>query len=422
MLSIVKCRGAKAKAKPYKLTDSSGLYLEVRPSGGKFWRVRYEVVVAGKRLERLYTLGDFVLAPNAESPESATQRQAGGRYTLAEARLERDRVRGLVRQGLCPTQERKRLQGLRREESATTLELVAEEWVALQAWEDITKARRLQMLQRIVFPHIGRLSLKNITSKHVLELLKLAAVNNGPTVAAEAKRTLSRVFGHAIATLRLELDPVGPLRGALPTNKTQHKRPLSREEVGSLLNAIRGYDRNHQTVAAFLLMWLTLCRPNEAVGATWAEIDFDNALWRIPAERMKMRETHVSPLPEQAVALLRRMHAINADHSHVFPHRDNRNQPMTEGALRQALHQLGWSGKYSPHATRATGSTVLNELGYNRDWIERQLAHRDKDSARSAYNHASYLQDRRNMLQVWANLLDELSARSAAKQQLLQKA
>ena len=116
------------------------------------------------------------------------------------------------------------------------------------------------------------------------------------------------------------------------------------------------------------------------------------------------------------------MQAINADHSHVFPHRDNRDQPMTEGALRQALHQLGWSGKYSPHATRATGSTVLNELGYNRDWIERQLAHRDKDSARSAYNHASYLQDRRDMLQVWANLLDELSARSAAKQQLFQKA
>lgn len=421
MLSIVKCRGAKAKARPYKLTDSNGLYLEVRPSGRKYWRFRYEVVAAGRRLERLYSLGDFVLAPSAESFEAATKRQAGRQFTLAEARLERDKIRGLVRQGLCPTQERKRLLGLQREDSAMTFELVAEEWIALQSWEDITKTRRRQMLQRVVMPHIGRLSVKSITSKHILELLKLAATNNGPTVAAEAKRTLSRVFGHAIATLRLEQDPVIPLRGALPANKTQHKRPLSREEVGDLINAIQAYDRNHQTVGAFMLMWLTLCRPNEAVGAVWAEIDFDNGLWRIPSNRMKMREAHVSPLPKQAIEILRRMQAINGAHLHVFPHRDNRNQPMTEGALRQALHQLGWSGKYSPHATRATGSTILNELGYNRDWIERQLAHRDKDSARSAYNHANYLQDRRRMLQAWADLLDDLGAKGLAKQRLLKK-
>jgi integrase len=366
-------------------------------------------MVSGRRIERLYALGDFALPPSTESAEAADQRRAGRLFTLAEARLERDRVRGLVRQGLCPTQERKRLLVLQREESATTFALVAEEWIEIQLWEDITKARRRQMVQRVVNSHIGRLALRSITPRHVLDLLNLAVTNNGPTVAAEAKRTLSRIFEHAISTLRLEHNPVSPLRGALPANKTQHKRALSHHEIGELLTAIHGYDRNHQTVGAFTLMWLTLCRPSEAVGATWAELDLDNGLWRIPAKRMKMREPHISPLPQQAIHMLRRMKAINGDHPHVFPHRDNRNQPMTEGALRQALRQLNWSGRYSPHATRTTGSTILNELGYNRDWVERQLAHRDRDSARSAYNQASYLQDRRRMLQDWADLLDKLA-------------
>lgn len=409
----MQCRQAKPKAKPYKLTDSNGLYLEVRPTGGKFWRFRYEVVASGKRLERLYSLGDFTLPPRVESEGEAQARRQGRRLTLAEARMERDRVRGLIRQGICPTQERKRVLSLQRKDSATTFTSVADEWIAAKSWEDATKTRRRQMLSRVVFPHIGGLSVRSITSRQLLDLLLLAAKNNGPSVAAEAKRTLSGIFGHAIATLRLEHDPVRPIQGALPANKTQHKRPLLRSEIGELLHAIAGYERNHQTVGAFTLMWLTLCRPSEAVGAAWSEIDWENATWRIPASRMKMREAHVSPLSRQAVALLHRLQAINGNHKHVFPHRDNRNHPMTEGALRQALLQLGWSGRYSSHATRATGSTILNELSYNRDWIERQLAHRDKDSARSAYNQAYYLQDRAQMMQAWADLLDELRVRAA---------
>lgn len=317
-----------------------------------------------------------MLPPRAESEEEAHIRRQGRRLTLAEARMERDRDRGIIRQGLCPTQERKRLLLLQRKDSATTFKAVADEWISAKAWQDATKVRRHQMLSRVVFPHIGGQSIKSITSQQLLDLLLLAAKNNDPSVAAEAKRALSGIFGHAIATLRVEHDPVRPINGALPANKTQHKRPLQRAEIGELLHAIAGYERNHQTVGAFMLMWLTLCRPNEAVGAAWSEIDLESAIWRIPAARMKMREEHLSPPSTQAVALLRRLQVLNGGHKHVFPHRDNRNQPMTEGALRQALRQLGWAGRYSPHATRATGSTILNELSYNRDWIERQLAHR----------------------------------------------
>lgn len=305
---------------------------------------------------------------------------------------------------------------MQRDESATTFSLGAEEWMATKAWEDRTRGRRRQLLERVVFPHIGTLRIKSISSKQLLELLLLARQNNGPSVAAEAKRTLSGIFGHAIATLRIEQEPVRPIREALPPNKTQHKRPLARTELGDLLTAIFGYDRNHQTVAALQLMWLTLCRPSEAIGMTWAEIEWDEQLWRIPPSRMKMRAAHVILLPRQAIVRLRRRQAINGSEVHVFPHRDRRGHPMTEGALRQTLHQLGWSGKLSPHATRATGSTMLNELGYDRDWVERQLAHRDKDGARGSYNQATYPQNRREMMQAWADELDEFKDASVKAQ------
>ena len=415
LLSNVQCRSAKPREKVYKLSDSHGLYLEVRPTGGKFWRYRYEVLSNGTRRERLYSLGAYAVPPAGETEDAAQARREGRQLTLLEARMERDKIKGLVRRGLCPTQQRKSQLSVQRTASATTFALVAEEWIATRSWEEVTKTRRRQMLARVVMPHIGSLAVKSITSKQLLDLLQLAARQNGPSVAAEARRTLSGIFGHAIATLRVEHDPIRPIRGALPVNKTQHKRPLTTAEIGELLAAVAGYERNHQTVAAFGLMWLTLCRPSEAVDATWAEVDWGEALWRIPASRMKMREAHVLPLSRQAIALLRRMHGITGHRRHIFPHRDNRDQPMTEGTLRQALKQLGWAGRYSPHATRATGSTLLNEMGCNRDWIERQLAHRDKDGARSSYNQATYLKDRAVMMQTWADTLDGLREQQQAE-------
>ena len=153
-------------------------------------------------------------------------------------------------------------------------------------------------------------------------------------------------------------------------------------------------------------MWLTLCRPSEAAEARWAEFDLDAALWRIPAERMKKRKEHVTPLPEQAVAMLRALHGITGRHAHVFPGRDDRAKPMVAASFRQALNVLGWGGKYSPHATRTTGSTRLNEMGYPADWIERQLAHVEPNAVRRTYNHAEHLADRAKMMQQWADMLD----------------
>lgn len=406
MLTDTQCRNAKPKAKPYKLTDAQGLYLEVKPNGVKAWRYRFELVKDGQRKESVFALGDYVIAPTVESAEAVQARRAGGRLTLAEAREERTKARALVKQGINPAHQRQLDRIKREQDSSNTFEAVAREWLALKDWEQVTKDRRLDMLARVAFPKIGALPVKQVTPAHILDVLTGAAKKNGPTVAAEARRSMSGVFELAISTLRADVDPVHPVRKALPANKTQHKRALTVAEIGQLLRDLDGYERNFQTVAAFRLMWLTLARPNEVIGARWSEIDLDVAVWRIPTERMKKRKEHVIPLPAQAVALLRKMHAVNGHRAYVFPGRDDREKPMTDATLRQALKTLGWAGKYSPHATRTTGSTRLNELGFSADWIERQLAHEDQNGVRRTYNHADYLTDRAKMMQQWADLLD----------------
>ena len=410
MLTDTKCRNAKPKDKSYKVTDDKGLYLEVKPSGVKAWRYRFELVKEGTRKESVFAIGDYANSPTGETPEAAQARRAGGRFTLAEAREERIKARALVKQGINPAHQRQQDRVQIVQDFATTFESVAKEWLALRDWEDVTKARRLDMLTRVVFPKIGKLPVKSVTPAHVLDVLKTAAKGNGPSVAAEAQRTMSAVFDLAVATLRADNDPVYPVRKALPKNKTQHKRALTVIEVGQLMRDLAGYERNFQTVAAFRLQWLTLARPNEVLGAQWSEFDLDAAVWRIPAERMKMRIEHRMPLPTQAVEILRKVKAVNGHRAHVFPHRDDREKQMTDATLRQALGYMGWAGKYSPHATRHTGSTRLNELGFNSDWIERQLAHAERNAVRGTYNQAEHFANRAAMMQSWADLLDSWQA------------
>ncbi|WP_141835479.1 tyrosine-type recombinase/integrase [Herbaspirillum sp. SJZ107] len=406
MLTDTQCRNAKPKEKPYRLPDGKGLYLEVKPNGVKAWRYRFELREGETVKESLFAVGDYVVAPRGETQEEAQARRAGGSFTLAEARDERAKARALVKQGINPAHRRQLDRIKREQESATTFEAVAKEWLAMKDWMATTKARRLDMLARVVFPKIGALPVKSITPTHILDVLNNAAKKNGLTVAAEAKRTMSGVFELAVSTLRADTDPVYPVRKALPANKTQHKRPLDQDEIGQLLRDVEGHGGRHETIVAFRLMWLTLCRPSEAVEAKWAEFDLDAAIWRIPAERMKKRKVHVVPLPRQAVVMLRALHGITGHREHLFPHRDDRSKPMVTASFRQMLNVLGWGGKYSPHATRTTGSTRLNEMGFASDWIERQLAHAEPNAVRRTYNHAEHMTDRVKMMQAWADMLD----------------
>ncbi len=378
-------RALKPKDKIYRYPIGGSLYLEVTPKGAKHWRWKYRI--DGK--ENRYSLGSY--------PD----------VSLRDAKEAVEAARKLVKQGLHPAQQKrlKRLKSIH--EQANTFEAVAKEWIALKDWEEITKKRRLDMLTRVVFPTIGELPVREITPQIILDILKKAAKNNGVSVMAEAKRTLFGIFELAAETFRVDANPVHQWRESLPKNKTQHKRALTKTEIGQLLRDVDGHGGNYQTQCAFNLMWLTLARPSEVVEAEWAEFDLDAAIWRIPAERMKKRKEHVVPLPTQAVKLLRGMHTITGDKKHLFPHRDDRTKPMVTASFRQMLNVLGWSGEFSPHATRTTGSTRLNEMAFAPDWIERQLAHTEPNAVRRTYNHADYLEQRTGMMQQWADLLDQ---------------
>jgi integrase len=401
-VSDTRLRAAKAQDKPYKIACGGGLYLEVMPSGSKLWRWKYRL--SGK--ENRFALGSY--------PQTL----------LREAREQTEAARKLVEEGVHPSHQKKIDKIKAGHERANTFQLIAEEWLRTKDWEPITKDRRLKMLKRLVFPDIGRFAASRIEPVQILNVLKRLEKENGPAVAAEARRTMSSVFEFAIATLRAKVDPVYPVRKAIPPNKTQHKRALSTEEVGDLLRDVDRHGGQFQIQAAFRLMWLTLARPSEVIEAEWSEFDEKTSLWRIPAERMKKRKPHLVPLPTQAVELLTGMRTLTGGRKHVFVHRDDKNRPMVPASFRQMLKVLGWAGRFSPHATRTTGSTRLNELAYPSDWIERQLAHEDPNAVRRTYNHADHVAERVTMMQRWADLLDKWTrdalVRSAEKAKAVQ--
>ncbi|QQQ51612.1 tyrosine-type recombinase/integrase [Pseudomonas syringae] len=384
MLTDAHCRSAKPREKLYRLNDQRGLYLEVKPTGVKAWRYRF--ALNGK--SSMIGLGDYPAV------------------RLSEARERSEAARKLVKEGVNPAQQRQLDRVRQANEETNTFDVIAKEWLQTKDWEDITKNRRLDMLERVVFPNIGKLPVREVTSAQILNILQSTFKRGAPSVAAEARRTMSAVFEYAVATLRADSDPVWPVRKALPTNKTQHKTALTTDQIGKLLRDFDNHRCSFQLNYCIQLMWWTLGRPSEVAEAEWKEFDLEAAIWRVPSRRMKARKEHIVPLPHQAIQMLNVLHGITGNRTHLFPGRDNRQMPMAVASMRQALKVLGWSGKYSPHGTRTTGSTRLNELGYRPDAIETQLAHADQNNVRRAYNHATYFDERRSMMQDWADHLD----------------
>ena len=415
MLTDTRIANVKAGKKPAKrdvkgtLTDGGGLYIEVRPSGAKLWRYRYRI--AGK--ENLYALGEWGRALAGETPKQAEARQAGGVLTLAEARAERERCRGLVKQGIHPAQQRKLQTIQRQHEGANTFKAVAQEWIEQNAahWKPRTRTQRERLLEREIYPSIGRLPIRQVTPAHVLAILKRLE-KEAPSFAILAQQVIGATFRLAVSTLRADADPAAPLRGSIKTPPTQHKTPLEAKQIPGFFTALDKYSGGFPTKAALRLVWLTLVRTNEALRAKWGEIDLEEGIWEIPGERMKKRtiRPHVVPLPSQAAELLKRLKAITGDGEFLFPNRSSSKRPAAVTLLNKAVSSMGYAGKFSPHAIRTTGSTMLNEMGFNGDWVERQLAHHDRNETRASYNGAKYLEQRRDMMQQWADYLDSLCA------------
>lgn len=256
MLTDTQCRTARPKEKLYRLNDFNGLYLEVKPSGKKAWRYRFKL--NGK--SSMFALGEYPAVK------------------LAEARVKCEQARKQVADGINPALARQ-LDKIRKVNDAlNTFELIAKEWLQMKDWAEITKTRRLDMLERVVFPSIGKLPVREINSHHILKILQETAKRGAPTVAAEARRTISSVFELAVATLRADSDPVWSVRKALPANKTQHKQALNTKQIGKLLSCFDNSRGSYQVNYCMWLMWWTLARPAEVTEAEWEEFDLDNAL------------------------------------------------------------------------------------------------------------------------------------------------
>lgn len=389
-LSDTSVRNAKPGGKPAKLFDEGGLFLLVAPAGGKWWRLKYRF--EGK--EKLLSLGTY--------PE----------VSLKQARERRDEARRQVASGVDPSASRKARKAAAGDPES--FEVVAREWFAKfsPGWVHSHSSKIMRRFERDIFPWIGARKVGTITAPELLAALRRVEARGAIETAHRAMQNCGQVFRYAVSTGRAERDPTADLRGALPPAKeTHHASITDPKAIGELLRALNSYQGSFVTQCALRLAPLVFVRPGELRRAEWSEIDLEKAEWRIPAERMKMRAPHIVPLSRQSVAILRELHALTGAGGYVFPGARTNGRPMSENAVLAALRRLGYAkDEMTGHGFRSMASTLLNEQGWNRDAIERQLAHAERDSVRAAYNYAEHLPERKKMMQAWADYLDDLAA------------
>lgn len=379
-------RNAKPSAEPYKLTDGGGMYLHVHPNGSRYWRMAYRI--GGK--QKVFAIGVYPAV------------------TLADARQIRDDAKKLVKQGIDPVAERKRTAKQNTDDRANTFEVIAREWHETKkaGWTASHAAKILGSLEADIFPTLGGRPLIAVTAPELLEALRVIERRGALEVAGRVLQRCSTVFRYAIATGRATHNPAADLRGALKTPEKRHYAALGYTDMPEFVRKVAEYDGDVQTRLALQLLALTFVRTGELRAAQWTEFDLDGAEWRVPAERMKMRQPHIVPLSRQAVNVLRQLEATSGDGNYVFPSRNGRGACISENTVLYALYRMGYHSRATGHGFRATASTILNEMGFQPDWIERQLAHAERNKVRAAYNRAQYLVERREMMQVWADYLD----------------
>lgn len=391
-LTATAVRNTKPGTKPLKLFDGGGLFLLVNPTGSRWWRLKYRF--DGK--EKLLSLGTF--------PEVG----------LADARERRDQARKQLAAGIDPGVVRKAQKSARAEILANSFEAIAREWFAKHAptWVDSHSDKIIRRLERDIFPVLGQRPIAEISAPDLLVALRRIEARGAIETAHRAQQNCGQIFRYAIATGRAARDPAADLRGALsPVKETHHASITDPKAIGGLLRAIDGYQGSPITKCALRLAPLVFVRPGELRRAEWPEINLAGAEWRIPAERMKMREVHIVPLATQAIAALQDLQALTGAGRYLFPGARTNGRPMSENTVNAALRRLGYaSDQMTGHGFRSMASTILNEQGWRRDAIERQLAHGERDNVRAAYNFAEYLEERRKMMQAWADYLDALAA------------
>lgn len=390
-LTDLAIRKAAAKPSPYKMSDGGGLYLLIRPDGARYWRMDYRC--AGKRGTLAFGVYPAV--------------------SLADARERRDAAKKQLAAGIDPAAQRKLDKIAAAASRENTFRLVADEWLEKRSREGSTTTTlsKLKWLIDMACEVIGERPIGEASASEVLHALRRVEARGRYDTARRLRSTCGQVFRYAIATGRAERDPSSDLRGALTAPKVKHRAAVTEPSaIGAMLRAIDGYDGHPVVLAALRLAPLFFVRPGELRYAEWCEFNFDEAEWRIPDSKMKMRQPHRVPLARQAIAILRDLQKLTGNGRYLFPSIRSVTRPISENTMNAALRRLGYSkDEATAHGFRSTAAVRLNEMGrWNPDAIERQLAHQEQNSVRRAYTHAAeYWPERREMMQAWADQLDQ---------------
>jgi integrase len=388
-LTEIQIKNAKADKKRYQLADRDGLYLDIMESGSKYWRLRYWLC----KKEHRISLGEYPLV------------------SLKEARAKRDAARKMILDGINPADQKT----MAMEDAApATFGAVFEEWMSKRITPVCTPRYAGQVQSRVtrhILPHLKNTPIAEITSLDMLGVLRRIEARGTIDIAHRVKQICGQVFRYGIATGVCDSDPTLALRGAIQAHKLKHHASIiDPRQVGALLRAIDAYPTTVVRCAMKFLA-LTFVRSVELREAEWGEIDIAGKLWQIPAERMKMRKIHLVPLSVQALAILDEIRVCIGHGRYIFPSARTPagNRPMSDNAILAALRYMGFEKEVmTGHGFRSTASTLLNANGWNKDYIERQLAHQESNSVRASYNFADYMKERATMMQWWADYLDGL--------------
>jgi integrase len=388
-LTDLRVRKAKPTEKPYRLADGKGLYLEVMSNGSRYWRMKYRF--DGK--EKRAALGVY--------PE----------VSLVAAREACLAARNQLATGLDPSEQKRVLRRARALVAASPFETVAREWFEQQraGWSEVYAGKVLSSLEVDVFPRLGGKSIADIEAPHMLEVLRAVEARG---VRETAKRIVQRsraVFQYEIMTGRCTRNPAADIDTETVLKKGPGVRHMARVrpvEIPQLMRDITEYQGDKVTQLALRFMALTFVRTTEPINAEWTEFNEKAAKWRIPAHRMKMRDPHIVPLATQALETLTELRSLNGMQRHVFYSVQGRG-PLSNNTMLYALYRMGYKSRMTGHGFRGLAATVLRELGYSRDVVDRQLAHAERNQVTAAYVHAEYLPERRKMMQHWAGYLSD---------------
>ena len=392
-LNVPQIKNAKPAVKPYKLADGGGLYLLINSNGSKYWRLKYRY--GGK--EKVLALGVY--------PD----------VSLALARDERQEAKKHLRDFVDPSKVRKQRKQATISKTVNSFEAVAQEWWQKQVgrWSLDHGTKVWRSLESDVLPYLGHRPISEITTDEVLAAVRRVEKRQAFDLAGRILQRCSSVFRYAIQTKRTSNNPTADCAGALETRKRQHRLALKKSELPAFLKELKNYEGHPVTRLALTLLTITFVRSGELRFATWDEFDLNNKMWRIPAERMKMGTEHLVPLCRQAIAVLADLKQYTGDDKYLFTGERSKLNPISNNTMIYAMYRLGYKSRATPHGFRTSASSILNEEGFNRDAIERQLSHMERNQVRGAYTqHAEYLKERTTMMDWWGNYIEQLETSS----------